>query len=247
MTDARDRIAIRIEEARAILPLVPPESWCMDAINARIGAYETALADIDAWMTDGEEPEEPEEPEEAEPEPAQPVEAPAPPSPVHGGGVGWGEPPAQLTAEPKPEAAEPAPEAAAPVPDDARAYGAVWTDERLELAARRWNEGALTETILAEVNALPGVPCSGVVALRKQLDKLRKAGVDIAARTPGRRPAPPPGLPDGIPLDEIEEARARMLEDDRRGALDLADYFGWPLPQAQQVAEAIRAELKAAA
>jgi hypothetical protein len=101
LTDARDRIALRIEERRAMLNLA--DAPLRMALTASITAYETALADIDAWMAEPEEPEETATEEEAEAA-AEPL-APAPPSPVHGGGVGWGDqpaPPAAATAQPDP-------------------------------------------------------------------------------------------------------------------------------------------------
>jgi hypothetical protein len=231
VTDARDRIALRIEETRALLPFVEPGSVMAAVVAARIGGYETALADIAAWRADGED-------EEAEPEPAPPAEAPAPPSPVHGGGVGWGD--------------QPTPQLAAPLGPIGGAGAIVWTAERDDLVIRDYGRlGGLA--MLPALNALPGEPVKSAQAVKNRAGVLRARGVPVPPRPTGRPPSAAPAAPreptppTTIPDDEIAEARDMMRASAKCGARDLHDYFGWPLPQAQQAAEAIRAELKAAA
>jgi hypothetical protein len=251
LTDARDRIAVRIEETRALLPLVG--SIAALPLTARITAYETALADIDAWMAEGEEQQEEAAPEREAEQPATGPEiatdaiagTPAHSLPMH---VGFD---AQLQA-PEQHADDAPAEPRAPLGPIGGAGATVWTAERDELVIRDYGRlGGLA--MLPALNALPGEPVQSAQAVKNRAGVLRARGVPVPPRPTGRpssaAPAAPrePTPPTTIPDDEIAEARDMMRASDKCGARELHDYFGWPLPQAQQVAETIREELKAAA
>jgi hypothetical protein len=123
--------------------------------------------------------------------------------------------------------------------------GTVWTPARNDLLVEQWNANTPTREIFAALAALPGPPPANLAAVSVQVAYLRSKGVELRNRHTVTPAAAAPSAT--IPDDAVAEARERMRADDRRGARDLADYFGWPLTVAQQVAETIRAELKAAA
>jgi hypothetical protein len=226
MTDARERIALRIEESRALLPFVEPGSLMAAVAAARIGAYETALADIDAWMAEPEEPE--------EDAPAEKADAAA----IAEIAAATAAPPTDFRLVPP----------SAPPPERPSTFaGGVWTGERIEKLVSMWNAGDSKEAILAAVSALPGEPPSGVGAITGKISDLRERGVELTQRPLGRRAPPPEAVFVGIPDDDVEEARKMMRASDRCGARQLHEYFGWPLTRAQAIAAVLRAQIQAAA
>jgi hypothetical protein len=107
----------------------------------------------------------------------------------------------------------------------------VWTPERgaklLEMRANSEKWPAILETL----NAMPGLPIASEKALEVHWHKLRRAGF-VAPASPLA----------SVPAEDMAEARQMMTASSSVGAKALADYFGWALETAQQVAMLIRAE-----
>lgn len=103
-------------------------------------------------------------------------------------------------------------------------------------------EGAKPRAIWQACNELPGDPIarSDSTKVRISTLKARSAGPAVAAPTSAGGPLA------GLPDHELTEAR-EMLANPSNGARHLAEYFGWTLARAQEIAAAIRAEHKAAA
>lgn len=156
--------------------------------------------------------------------------------------------------------AEEEPEEAAQESAGARAPGppSYYTPERRTLLAALWGDLSVrTADVLERVNALPGPQIASTEALRQGvrhrcgLPGSRTAyatQIEAAARaTPDARVGIDPGQTAlaGISPEEIAEARS-LLQGPGGGALKLVDWFGWELPRAQAIAEALRAMQAAA-
>ncbi|MBS7810508.1 hypothetical protein [Roseococcus pinisoli] len=114
-----------------------------------------------------------------------------------------------------------------------------WTDERLRLLdAEGHNISQHGKDLLARVNALEGPPCASVGAMRVKYRLRLDAGLIKPPTAPAAKPAP--AKPSTIP--EEDKAEARQMIQQGRGALDLVAWFGWDLSEAQDFAEAVRAE-----
>lgn len=134
------------------------------------------------------------------------------------------------------------PPAPAPLPPAASTSVVVFTPERLALIRRLWptNSGASVARILAEINALPGRPCSSEASLSA---KARELGLrrrpeldpdappskpDTRSKSDAPRPADAdPADPADFSTEDLREAR-EMLDKgaDGRG---LHEYFGGEL------------------
>lgn len=132
---------------------------------------------------------------------------------------------------------------------------AALTPEREALIRRFWLEASVSvPEILAAVNALPGWrygnPASLYeVAARLGLPRQRPAP-PVSRRQPW--PKPPPGAPRVQMLsnkprpvreEDVLEARAMLLAG--RSVVDVAEWFGWTLDEAREVARALAAERQA--
>jgi hypothetical protein len=107
---------------------------------------------------------------------------------------------------------------------------AKWTEERKQVLRDLYPKGASGEEIAAAVNALPGEPATPNQCLIQ-------AGANMGLRRSTTAPAPDPLA--GLEPDEITEAESILRSN--RGARGLAEWFGWELPRAQAIAEALRA------
>jgi hypothetical protein len=212
-----ERLALRIEETRALLPLVGETA--AQALEARIAAYETALADIYAWLAEPDDPEPEEEAEDAGADAR--AEAPRIGRPA-GGAVVWTE------------------ERDAMLVADYVALGAAALLPKLNDLP-----GATIYSIKAVTRRVADLRTRGItIAERPRGITIAERPRGPVPRAPA---ALPPALPADIPAEEIAEARDMMRASDKCGAKHLAEYFGWEIGQAQHVAAAIREDLKAAA
>lgn len=149
--------------------------------------------------------------------------------------------------------AEPAePELPSPADEPERArrkLGATWTPAREALLRERWPTTfqADREALRTELNALPGFAVMSVEAMRTHARKIGVAVSDTvrvdawrmktAAARAARWNFPTP--PAEVDAEDLAEAHA-MLAAGKNGR-DLADYFGWTLERAGDVAQAWRA------
>ncbi|MDB5415074.1 MAG: hypothetical protein JWR10_3409 [Rubritepida sp.] len=143
-------------------------------------------------------------------------------------------------------------------------YPAVWTAERKQLFCELWPTEMPMDIVLQQINALEGIPCSGVNALKQQgiKRKLEREGRSIPARfraveverqpppEPVSRPATTaqraPILLANQPPSEEDRVAGRAMILNGKGAKDLIEEFDWPERYAQEFARAVRAEKAAA-
>ncbi|UXQ89146.1 hypothetical protein [Synechococcus phage MinM1] len=219
---ALDRIEAWIEEAETILRLLDGHDLAESIVATRAAALRDAR---DLFAPEYEQAEESEEhpAEETAEDPAEDrqeqLPAPAEPSPA-------------------PRASRVAPSVRTPdsgQPDQPAEEPRVWTPERDALALRMKAAGAPITEIWQACNALPGPAIASSNSTQVRLSTLKK-----------RAEAQPANPLAGLPDDEIAEARD-MLANPSNGARHLAEYFGWALSRAQEIAAALRAEQKAAA
>ena len=112
----------------------------------------------------------------------------------------------------------------------------VWTPERdARLVALKSQTPAPTWiAIMAALNELPGAP---IVSANGESCKVRFFKLQKAERERVADQSAPPA----VSAEDLAEAR-QMMAKSTVGAKALADYFGWALETAQQVAMLIRAE-----
>ena len=134
-----------------------------------------------------------------------------------------------------------------------RRPGKDWlTPEREALMRDLWNDRSLTLPQLRDrMAALPGpaMPVSATITYRASTMDLTKRGTPRGPRPApddDDAPLPAPALPPGILEEDLAEARQMMRKKDC-GARHLADWFGWPLADAQRIAAEIRDEIASAA
>jgi hypothetical protein len=192
--------------------------------DASVTALDTLLAGIDGAAAEPA----PEQEEEAQPD-EEDAEPDAAAEPDHQPDVILGQPhkPKSVWVAEVKNPREPAPVQAEP------AEGRVWTPERdAKLLEMKADPGRSWQQITEALNALPGLAIASANATQMRFFKLRRAG---------QVPAPSPLA--SVPVEDMAEARQMMTASSSVGAKALADYFGWTLELAQQVATAIRAEL----
>jgi len=153
---------------------------------------------------------------------------------------------AELEAEPEaePEAAEepaevpPAAEAAEPAGKRPRTWclprqqSGLFSEERNALLRRLWQQpGLRIRDILLALNELPGTAILHDARVYAQA-KLLDLGV--------RNTKPAPASADETKAEDLREAEEMIRRGD--GARAVAEYFGWPLAEAQDLAKRVRAE-----
>lgn len=113
--------------------------------------------------------------------------------------------------------------------------GRVWTPDRDAqlLAMKALSPAPSWREIMDALNGMPGarIVSANGESCKVRFFKLRRAGV-VGVASPLA----------SVPAEDMAEARQMMTASSSVGAKALADYFGWSLDTAQQVAIAIRAE-----